>query len=106
VAQCLQETFRKNDFIARIGGDEFAVIIEELDEEMARERVSIFKKTFEKQKFFSQSKGNIKVTISSGIAQPSKDERLENLIHRADADMYASKREGKLAAVEASGKKK
>lgn len=105
VAQCLQETFRKNDFIARIGGDEFAVIIEELSEEMARERVLIFTENFRKKKFFSQNKGNIEVTISAGVAKLSAGERLEDLINRADMDMYASKKMRKLAAVETSNKK-
>jgi diguanylate cyclase len=33
ISECLEESFRKDDFIARYGGDEFTVIIEELTEE-------------------------------------------------------------------------
>lgn len=92
VAQCLQETFRKEDFIARIGGDEFAVIIQGLTVEMARERVSAFSENFTKKRFFSQNKGDINVTVSAGIAEASMSEPLDELMHRADKDMYAAKK--------------
>ncbi|MBL7181200.1 MAG: GGDEF domain-containing protein [Desulfobacterales bacterium] len=93
VAQCLKGTFRKHDFLARFGGDEFAVIIEGLDEHMARERILKFKENFTKKRFFARDIGDIKVTTSAGVAQVTAKDSPDDLLHRADMDMYASKRQ-------------
>lgn len=93
VAQCLQTTFRKNDCIARFGGDEFAVVIEGLSEEMARERIVKFEENFRKKRFYSRSTGDIKVTISAGFAQAAAGEGPDEILRRADMDMYALKKQ-------------
>ena len=51
VAECLEETFRKDDFIARYGGDEFVVLIEEFEAQKACERISSFNKNLKKRRF-------------------------------------------------------
>lgn len=93
VAQCLQTTFRKNDCIARFGGDEFDVVIEGLSEEMARERIMKFKENFRKKRFYSRNTGDIKVTISAGFAQAMAGESSDEILRRADMDMYALKKQ-------------
>ena len=92
VADRLRETFRKDDFIARYGGDEFAVLIVTLSEEMAQQNIRIFKENFRKKKFFSQKGGDIKVDVTAGIAIAQAGERAEDLIHRADMAMYDLKK--------------
>ena len=91
VSQCLVETFRKNDFIARYGGDEFVVVIENLTKEMAGERILNFRKNLRKRRFMSYAKGDVNLTVSSGIAMVEEGDTLESLINRADKAMYASK---------------
>jgi diguanylate cyclase len=92
VSQCLMETFRKNDFIARYGGDEFVVVIENLTREMADERILNFRKNLRKRRFTSYAKGDVSLTVSAGIALVEEGDTLESLIIRADKAMYASKK--------------
>jgi diguanylate cyclase (GGDEF)-like protein len=91
VAQCLGQTFRKNDFIARYGGDEFVIIVENLTKEMARERILNFRNSLKKIRFTSYVKGDIDITVSAGIALAVEGDTPERVIRRADKAMYDSK---------------
>ena len=97
VAKNIKNTIRKNDFIARIGGDEFAMIIENI---MGRECLNILAKKIIKavQKPVYYHKKELRVSCSIGIAEYApcdtsgdKDE----LIHNADIAMYEAKKRGK-----------
>jgi diguanylate cyclase len=93
VARSLKESFRKNDFIARYGGDEFVVIIEGMSEEMAHERTVKFTRNFSQKRFTSAMAGkDINIRISAGIAVAYAEEGPEDLISRADLAMYDSKK--------------
>ena len=93
VARTLTESFRKDDFIARYGGDEFVVILEGLSEEMAYERTEKFTKNFSEKRFTSAMAGkDIKINISAGIALADAGEGPDQLIRRADLAMYDSKK--------------
>ncbi|MFC1868322.1 GGDEF domain-containing protein [Thermodesulfobacteriota bacterium] len=91
VAECLEETFRQDDFIARYGGDEFVVVIENFTEEMTRERISSFNKNLKKRRFVSHKAGEVNLFVSAGTAMAEEGDTLESLIGRADRAMYALK---------------
>lgn len=91
VAECLTETFRKDDFIARYGGDEFTVIIEDLTEDMSRDRIKLFNQNLKKRRFVSHVKGEVNLTVSTGTAIVKDGDTPESVITRADREMYESK---------------
>lgn len=88
VAECLEETFRKDDFIARFGGDEFVVVIEELTEDMALDRISKFNKNLKKRRFVSHKAGEVDLSVSAGTATVNETDTIESIIGRADKAMY------------------
>jgi len=95
VAQCLEESFRKDDFISRYGGDEFIVLIENMNEIMARKRINVFNSNLKKRKFVSYKEGEVAINVSSGISIVKEGDNPESLIARADQEMYAVKQQSR-----------
>ena len=88
VAQKLKDNLRKDDTMARVGGDEFMVFLEHGGNyEGQIERVfQIVTGQYE----------NFKIDVSMGVALVPKDgEDYESLFHAADQALYASKRGGR-----------
>jgi diguanylate cyclase (GGDEF)-like protein/PAS domain S-box-containing protein len=86
---------RETDTVARIGGDEFVVILSSLPEIAIAERIagSLIQKISEP---LIVESANIKVSASIGIAlYPENGDTAEDLIRSADKAMYRIKRQGK-----------
>lgn len=92
VAATLAKTFRKDEFIARYGGDEFAVIIENMTEALAQERILSFNESFGKTRFFSNKEDIVQISVSAGISSAAIGDGPEDLIHKADIAMYEVKK--------------
>ncbi|MBN2529345.1 MAG: GGDEF domain-containing protein [Deltaproteobacteria bacterium] len=99
-AQVLTETFRDRDIIARIGGDEFVVVLvsEKVEglEKKIRKRFARFEREFN-EKLGKRFK--LSVSLGTAVCSESQGETLEMLMKRADADLFAKKRARKLALV-------
>lgn len=95
IAKRLRKILRANDFIARIGGDEFAIIFSKID---SKEMVSnIAKKIIESLSHeFIIEDNPIHIGISIGIViYPTKIDSYEDLIRYADTAMYKVKKSGR-----------
>jgi diguanylate cyclase (GGDEF)-like protein len=93
VAKRLKTCLRENDVIARIGGDEFTILLENSSFEMSEEVANRIVKGLEKP--FIIETIEIFVTPSIGISlYPSHGKTSNELLKKADAAMYHAKNEG------------
>lgn len=96
VADAVVKVFlRKNDFVARIGGDEFAVILRETklaDARVLAERVASRVRSL----LIATSNGEKRtVTVSIGLAQIAPGEDEKSWLERCDRCLYAAKEGGR-----------
>ena len=100
--KCLKEIIRrtipllrKNDMLARYGGDEFAVIMPETDRTGATVAAEKIRQTIEKIEFIYK-KEKVMVTVSIGVAQTMPgDKTYHDLFERADIAVYKAKEMGR-----------
>jgi diguanylate cyclase (GGDEF)-like protein len=101
-ANVLNNNFRSNDIVARVGGDEFVVITPEKLAEVNKTLKRFAQVIFEINKFTKQP---YSISYSVGIAelQHNRTEDINDLINIADHRMYEAKKEkkDKLAAMAA-----
>jgi len=93
-AERLNAAIRGCDFVARIGGDEFVAILEEIDsDDDIRPVVSRIVTSIKEPYFIDHL--NIELSCSVGIAIYPKDNQGNKLLVNADAAMYKAKDQGK-----------
>lgn len=90
-AETLQENLRGYDVLTRYGGEEFVIVLHNinLDEAMViaeRTRIAVSEIEFRNQ---------VHITVSIGLVQSRHNETMESIINRADQCMYQAKREGR-----------
>ncbi|MEG2595289.1 MAG: diguanylate cyclase [Ruthenibacterium sp.] len=91
----LKTSFRNVDIVGRMGGDEFAVMMQNVPDSS-----SVLKKATELSELFRRTyageKGNYKISCSIGIIMiEGRKEPFETLYRKADAALYQAKRNGK-----------
>ena len=92
-ALLLKENFRESDVVARYGGEEILIIMPFTNKENACKKLESFKEFIKKHKFCNKKR--IKLTISAGIAEYENENSLEELILKADRNVYYSKKHGR-----------
>jgi diguanylate cyclase (GGDEF)-like protein/PAS domain S-box-containing protein len=94
VADCLQDCLRLEDVVARIGGDEFSAILDDIDS--IDDAVATAERIIASLGAVECSVGGECVQTSIGIAiYPDHGTDIEDLLHHADNAMYTAKRMGK-----------
>jgi diguanylate cyclase (GGDEF)-like protein len=95
VASILKRKIRKDDLVARIGGDEFLILLTSIENIESVKTVGN-KLVSEIAKAIIMDGATLHVTASIGIAMFDEDIRTTNdFIKIADDAMYQAKREGK-----------
>jgi diguanylate cyclase (GGDEF)-like protein len=90
-ADALEQTFRNSDVIARLAGDEFAVLVLEAS---CENREVILRRLNEKLKGSNADESRCRLSLSVGMARfdPKRPISLGKLISAADEAMYEEKR--------------
>ena len=91
LAERLQSCMRETDSVARIGGDEFAIVLEGLHQEKDAEKVKTTILNVLGEPFYLEGE-KITTSVSIGIAlYPDHGQDPDSLIQYADSAMYATK---------------
>jgi len=95
IAQKLQATFREIDLVARIGGDEFVILLEDIKD--IQEAVHATERIFTELEIPTTiEKREVYTTASIGVVLVTKDyEEASHLLRDADIAMYRAKANGK-----------
>jgi diguanylate cyclase len=90
----LQAAVRPTDVIARLGGEEFAILFSATELDAAVHATERVQQELAKRPFQHEGQGHT-LTFSAGTGRWQSGESLENLVQRTDAAMYQAKRAGK-----------
>jgi diguanylate cyclase (GGDEF)-like protein len=95
-SEILKANTRQSDMCARLGGEEFLVVITHSDKEGVKTVVERIRQQFENNKVIVGT-ATIAATASFGIAgfSGTKPPDLDALVARADTAMYAAKQKGR-----------
>jgi diguanylate cyclase (GGDEF)-like protein len=92
VASALREYLRPTDLIARFGGDEFAVLLPDVESQQAAQTAE---RVREQIAALSPPSLSTAVTVSIGVTGRSGQDDVSGLVHRADEAMYEAKANGR-----------
>jgi len=98
VGECLARAFiRKSDLVARYGGDEFVVILNDTSAENATKVIERFLRQVNEIKIPYAPDGT-RMSCSAGFTEIQDDDTVETLMGRADRALYQAKAAGRNVA--------
>jgi len=95
VAEIIRETFRESDIVARMGGDEFVILMPETSESNAENVINRLQQNIKNNK---GRKRNYGLSMSVGLAyyDSQKPCSIDELLSQADKSMYVQKKQLKM----------
>jgi diguanylate cyclase len=97
VAATIKDSIKGRDLAARIGGEEFAILLPDTPVEGAIKLADNMRLIFERLDLKKRNTGESlgKITLSFGVTTYRKDERSDDFVARADEALYHSKKTGR-----------
>jgi diguanylate cyclase (GGDEF)-like protein len=96
ISQLMQDYFRKSDIIARMGGEEFAILMSNSEVTSCLVKFENFLRYLAKHPLSLDSDETISFTISVGLTQMRKDAKsVSGILKRADMALYEAKHHGR-----------
>lgn len=86
---------RKDDIVARWGGEEFLFILKHADKKEAKKRLKILQEHIHHMQCSAEEHHDIRVTMTFGTCEYHEDFDLEEILKKADNRLYYGKRIGK-----------
>lgn len=99
IGEAVKDHLRPYDYAARMGGEEFCIVLPGADLAAAESVAERLRLAVESRVVEPLPKGRI--TCSFGVAQARPNERLQELLLRADAALYTAKDRGRNVVVRA-----
>jgi len=94
VAEMLDRQVRATDFLARFGGEEFVLLLPEIELESAKQVANKLRQVIENTPFHFRN-NRVPVTVSGGLAQLNRDEPANDFFERADKALSEAKENGR-----------
>lgn len=91
-AHIIRDSIRRNDFLARMGGDEFTVILETDNIAVVNEVVDRIRSNFERARTSPDRPYELAISIGWGVYDRAKDLEIGAFLSRIDTALYDDKR--------------
>lgn len=94
ISQIIKSCLRKIDSAYRYGGEEFTVILPETNGQKANNVAQRIRTAVELESFYPEPGKAVTITVSVGVTEYFKNEKLSTFIQKADQAMYNAKADG------------
>ena len=91
-ARILKSTFRASDIVARVGGDEFAILTPETSKSSAEALVARLTEKLRTHDVAGRCQSSLSLSVGVAHWSPENPSSISELLARADASMYRHKR--------------
>ena len=98
IGDVLRERVRRSDMVARVGGDEFAILLPQASREQAMRVAEAVGRAIRDRLCISAGH-ELHTTASIGVAAVDPDDTPDSVLLRADQAMYGAKEAGRDAVV-------
>jgi diguanylate cyclase (GGDEF)-like protein/PAS domain S-box-containing protein len=92
IASALREAVREEDIVARIGGDEFALVLRSIGEQEAAELAQVIDGVIAGQRFDFDPSSSVSASVGLTTFGPARPADVDEVMARADVAMYRAKK--------------